>query len=157
MPVTAPPRTNLNDQVYETLKAQLVRRELGPGEKMSLHELAATLGVSRSPVHHALTRLVSEGLLSVKSRRGYFVTPLTEATIAEGYDVRLALELQSAERPSAGSGSTASAASASCTRRPPRPFRMPSGIPPTLLSTSTRSTSPETRCSPASTASSRST
>jgi DNA-binding GntR family transcriptional regulator len=97
MPVSAPPRTNLNDQVYETLKAQLVRRELGPGEKMSLHELAATLGVSRSPVHHALTRLVSEGLLTVKSRRGYFVTPLTEATIAEGYDVRLALELQSAE------------------------------------------------------------
>jgi DNA-binding GntR family transcriptional regulator len=97
MPVTAPPRTNLNDQVYETLKAQLVRRELGPGEKVSLHELAATLGVSRSPVHHALTRLVSEGLLSVKSRRGYFVTPLTEAAIAEGYDVRLALELQAAE------------------------------------------------------------
>ena len=97
MPVTAPPRTNLNDQVYETLKAQLVRRELGPGEKVSLHELAATLGVSRSPVHHALTRLVSEGLLSVKSRRGYFVTPLTESAIEEGYDVRLALELQAAE------------------------------------------------------------
>ncbi|MDX6398808.1 MAG: hypothetical protein QOJ43_2216, partial [Gaiellaceae bacterium] len=47
MTVTAPPRTNLNDQVYETLKARLVRRELGPGEKVSLHELAATLGVSR--------------------------------------------------------------------------------------------------------------
>ena len=97
MPVTAPPRTNLNDQVYETLKARLVRRELGPGEKVSLHELAATLGVSRSPVHHALTRLVSEGLLSVKSRRGYFVTPLTESALEEGYDVRLALELQAAE------------------------------------------------------------
>ena len=97
MPVTAPPRTNLNDQVYETLKARLVSRELGPGEKVSLHELAATLGVSRSPVHHALTRLVSEGLLSVKSRRGYFVTPLTESAIEEGYDVRLALELQAAE------------------------------------------------------------
>jgi DNA-binding GntR family transcriptional regulator len=97
MPVTAPPRTNLNDQVYETLKTRLVRRELGPGEKVSLHELAATLGVSRSPVHHALTRLVSEGLLTVKSRRGYFVTPLTESAIEEGYDVRLALELQAAE------------------------------------------------------------
>ncbi len=95
--VTAPPRTSLNDRVYETLKLQLVRRELGPGEKVSLHELAASLGVSRSPVHHALTRLVAEGLLSVKSRRGYYVTPLTEATIAEGYDVRLALELQAAE------------------------------------------------------------
>ena len=97
MTVIAPRRTNLNDQVYETLKARLVRRELGPGEKVSLHELAATLGVSRSPVHHALTRLVSEGLLSVKSRRGYFVTPLTESALEEGYDVRLALELQAAE------------------------------------------------------------
>jgi DNA-binding GntR family transcriptional regulator len=97
MSVTSPPRANLNDQVYETLKHRLVRRELGPGEKVSLHELATALGVSRSPVHHALTRLVSEGLLSVKSRRGYYVTPLTEAAIAEGYDVRLALELQAAE------------------------------------------------------------
>jgi len=87
----------LNDQVHETLKRRLVRRELGPGEKVSLHELAGELGVSRSPVHHALTRLVSEGLLTVKSRRGYFVTPLTESTIADGYDVRLALELQAAE------------------------------------------------------------
>jgi len=87
----------LNDRVYETLKRRLVRRELGPAEKVSLHELASELGVSRSPVHHALTRLVAEGLLTVKSRRGYFVTPLTEAAIADGYDVRLALELQAAE------------------------------------------------------------
>ena len=98
MPVSAPPRANLNDRVYETLKGRLVRRELGPGEKVSLHELAATLGVSRSPVHHALTRLVAEGLLTVKSRRGYYVTALTQSTIEEGYDVRLALELQAAER-----------------------------------------------------------
>jgi DNA-binding GntR family transcriptional regulator len=97
MAVTVQARTNLNDRVYETLKTRLVRRELGPGEKVSLHELAASLGVSRSPVHHALTRLVSEGLLTVKSRRGYYVSPLTEAAIAEGYDVRLALELQAAE------------------------------------------------------------
>ena len=90
-------RTNLNDQVYETLKRRLVRRELGPGEKVSLHELASELGVSRSPVHHALTRLVSEGLLTVKSRRGYYVTALTASTLADGYDVRLGLELHAAE------------------------------------------------------------
>ena len=64
---------------------------------MSLHELAADLGVSRSPVHHALTRLVSEGLLSVKARRGYYVSPLTAAAIVEGYEVRRALELHAAE------------------------------------------------------------
>ena len=97
MPVTAPPRTNLSDRVYETLKARLVRRELGPGAKVSLHELADSLGVSRSPVHHALTRLVQEGLLTVKARRGYFVTPLNARAVADGYDVRLALELQAAE------------------------------------------------------------
>jgi GntR family transcriptional regulator, rspAB operon transcriptional repressor len=93
----SPPRANLNDVVYETIKQRLVRRELGPGEKVSLHELATALGVSRSPVHHALTRLVAEGLLTVKSRRGYYVTALTEAAVAEGYEVRLALELQAAE------------------------------------------------------------
>src|SRR5688500_20140079 len=90
-------RTNLNDRVYDTLKQRLVRREVGPGEKVSLHELAAELGVSRSPVHHALTRLVSEGMLSVKARRGYFVTPVTRRALLEGYDVRLALESHAAD------------------------------------------------------------
>lgn len=92
------PRANLNEQVYDTLRARLLARRPGPGAKLSLHELADELGVSRSPVHHALTRLVSEGLLSVKARRGYFVTPITAEVVAEGYDVRLALELHAAER-----------------------------------------------------------
>jgi DNA-binding GntR family transcriptional regulator len=96
MPATLS-RSSLNDRVYETLKRRLVRRELGPGEKVSLHELAVELGVSRSPVHHALTRLVSEGLLTVKSRRGYYVQALTAKTLEEGYAVRLALELHAAE------------------------------------------------------------
>ena len=91
------PRTNLNEQVYETLRQRVLRRDPGPGAKLSLHELATELGVSRSPVHHALTRLVSEGLLSVKARRGYYVTPVTPKTVVDGYDVRLALELHAAE------------------------------------------------------------
>ena len=96
MAATAP-RTNLNDQVYETLRDRILRRDPGPGTKLSLHELAAELGVSRSPVHHALTRLVSEGLLIVKARRGYYVTPVTSQALVEGYEVRLALELHAAD------------------------------------------------------------
>jgi DNA-binding GntR family transcriptional regulator len=92
------PRANLNDQVYETLRRRILAREPGPGAKLSLHELAAELGVSRSPVHHALTRLVSEGLLTVRARRGYYVTPVTEHVLTDGYDVRLALELHAASR-----------------------------------------------------------
>jgi DNA-binding GntR family transcriptional regulator len=89
---------NLNEWVYDELRTRLLTRQEPPGGKLSLHALAAELGVSRSPVHHALTRLVSEGLLTVKPRRGYFVSPVTARAVAEGYDVRLALELLAAER-----------------------------------------------------------
>jgi DNA-binding GntR family transcriptional regulator len=90
--------THLNEQVYEELRLRVLTRRHTPGEKLSLHVLADELGVSRSPVHHALTRLVAEGLLTVKARRGYYVTPVTAVALAEGYDVRLALELHAAER-----------------------------------------------------------
>ena len=95
---TALTGVNLNEQVYDELRRRVLAREDPPGGKISLHALADELGVSRSPVHHALTRLVSEGLLTVKPRRGYFVTPVTAEALAEGYDVRLALELLAAER-----------------------------------------------------------
>jgi GntR family transcriptional regulator, rspAB operon transcriptional repressor len=89
---------NLNEQVYDELRTRLLTRRHPPGAKLSLHALATELGVSRSPVHHALTRLVSEGLLTVRPRRGYFVTAVTAQALADGYDVRLALELLAAER-----------------------------------------------------------
>ena len=89
---------NLNEWVYEELRTRLLTRQEPAGAKLSLHALAAELGVSRSPVHHALTRLVSDGLLAVRPRRGYYVTPVTARAVAEGYDVRLAIELLAAER-----------------------------------------------------------
>jgi len=90
--------TNLNERVYDELRTRLLTRQEPAGAKLSLHALATELGVSRSPVHHALTRLVAEGLLTVRPRRGYYVTPVTVAAVDEGYDVRLALELLAAER-----------------------------------------------------------
>jgi DNA-binding GntR family transcriptional regulator len=95
---TALEGANLNDQVYEELRTRVLTRKHAAGAKLSLHALATELCVSRSPVHHALTRLVSEGLLTVRARRGYYVTPVTAVALAEGYDVRLALELHAAER-----------------------------------------------------------
>jgi DNA-binding GntR family transcriptional regulator len=89
---------NLNERVYDELRTRILTRQEPAGAKLSLHALADEIGVSRSPVHHALTRLVSEGLLTVQPRRGYFVTPVTAQAVAEGYDVRLALELLAAER-----------------------------------------------------------
>jgi DNA-binding GntR family transcriptional regulator len=90
--------SNLNERVYGELRTRVLTRREAAGAKLSLHVLAAELGVSRSPVHHALTRLVSEGLLTVQPRRGYYVAPVTARAVAEGYDVRLALELLAAEQ-----------------------------------------------------------
>ena len=90
-------RADLHDQVYASLKEALATRKLEPGEKLSLQELAAGYGVSRSPVQQALTRLVSEGLVEVKPHLGHFVKPLTVASVCEAYDVREALELWAAQ------------------------------------------------------------
>lgn len=90
-------RIDLNDQAYETIKSRLLSREFGPQAKLSLQTLADELEVSRSPIHHALTRLVSEGLVKV-DRRGYWVRPVTAVLMSETHDVRCAIELFAAER-----------------------------------------------------------
>jgi DNA-binding GntR family transcriptional regulator len=90
-------RADLHEQVYASLKEALATRKLAAGEKLSLQELAAAYGVSRSPVQQALTRLASEGLVEVKPHLGHFVKPLTVASVCEAYDVREALELWAAD------------------------------------------------------------
>jgi DNA-binding GntR family transcriptional regulator len=89
-------RLDLNDQVYEAIKARLLTREFGGGQKISLQTLADQLGVSRSPVHHALTRLMTEGLVNSEPR-GYVVRPLSADLMDELYEARLALELHAAD------------------------------------------------------------
>lgn len=88
---------HLNDQVYEAVKRRLLSRDLGPGTRLNLQALADELTVSRSPVAHALTRLVVEGLVEV-DRRGYRVRPVTPTVMAEAHDVRCAYELFAADR-----------------------------------------------------------
>jgi len=90
-------RVDLNEQAYVWVRDRLLDRQFGPGEKLSLQALADELGVSRSPVHQALTRLVSEGLVTASRRRGYAVRPITTRLMQETHDARLALELFAVE------------------------------------------------------------
>src|SRR4051794_3607956 len=90
-------RVDLNEQAYHWVRERLLARDLGPGEKLSLQALADELGVSRSPVHQALTRLVSEGLVTASRGRGYHVRPLTARLLSETHGARAALELHAAE------------------------------------------------------------
>jgi DNA-binding GntR family transcriptional regulator len=97
-------RVDLNEQAYQWVRERLLARQFGPGEKLSLQALADELGVSRSPVHQALTRLVSEGLVTASRGRGYHVRPLTARLLAETHDARAALELYAVEEAIGGVG-----------------------------------------------------
>jgi DNA-binding GntR family transcriptional regulator len=54
--------------------------------------LAESLGVSRGPIREAIGRLASEGLVTVRPRRGAVVSPLSTKEFLELYQVREALE-----------------------------------------------------------------
>lgn len=61
-------RVSLRARVYDLLLRAIVSGELEPGERVRDQEIAAQLGVSRTPVREALQRLEDEGL--VETRRG---------------------------------------------------------------------------------------
>lgn len=90
--------TALGDKVYEILKRKILERELRPGDKVFVDEVAQQLGVSRTPVKDALNRLALEGLIEKVARRGTFVSRLSVQDADELFDLRLILELYAAEQ-----------------------------------------------------------
>ena len=70
-------RTFIRDDVYQSLREWIVRGDLEPGEKLKDKELAAQLGVSRTPVREALRKLENEGLVETSANRWTKVAPIT--------------------------------------------------------------------------------
>jgi DNA-binding GntR family transcriptional regulator len=89
---------NLAVQVYEQIKARIFDFRLLPGERFTEGEIAAQMGVSRTPVREALYRLQRDGYLDVLFRAGWQVRPLDFAQLDELYDVRIVLELAAVRR-----------------------------------------------------------
>ena len=67
-------RTFIRDDVYVSLRDWIVSGELEPGEKLKDKELAAHLGVSRTPIREALRKLESLGLVVRGARRRMVVS-----------------------------------------------------------------------------------
>lgn len=88
---------DLTEQVHRILKERILTREIQPGQKISVPDVARALNVSRTPVTDALKRLAGEGLVIIRPRVGTFVTQLTEQDVAELFDIRLMMELHAAE------------------------------------------------------------
>ncbi|MCD6681497.1 MAG: GntR family transcriptional regulator [Burkholderiaceae bacterium] len=87
----------LGDQVYQALRAQLRSGAIAAGRPLQEVQLAQQLGVSRTPVREALTRLASEGLL-VLSGRSFAVPALTIDDAEDIYEVRFLLETAAMRR-----------------------------------------------------------
>lgn len=89
----------LKTQVYEALKELIGRMDIYSGEplpRLDERALGEKLGVSRTPVREAISRLEQEGLVRNIARRGAFVVRKTKAEILDMIDVWAALESMAA-------------------------------------------------------------
>jgi DNA-binding GntR family transcriptional regulator len=82
----------MRSQVYEILRSALADGGLEPGAAIALDEIAARLGVSRTPVREALLRLEIEGFVTIRPRSGISVRVLTREDIGNLYQMIGALE-----------------------------------------------------------------
>ncbi|MET4698539.1 DNA-binding GntR family transcriptional regulator [Constrictibacter sp. MBR-5] len=87
----------LAEQVYEQLRRSLLTGALRSGQRMTIRALAASMGVSATPVREALGRLVAEGALAFGPNRTVHVPVLTPAQASEIYEIRILLEGMLAE------------------------------------------------------------
>jgi DNA-binding GntR family transcriptional regulator len=85
-----------SDRAYSVLREQIIDGELAPGTLLAEVEQSTRLGVSRTPVREALSRLAADGLVATHSGRGVVVTDVPLTRIAELFEVRSALEEQAA-------------------------------------------------------------
>ncbi|MEM1255146.1 MAG: GntR family transcriptional regulator [Cyanobacteria bacterium P01_H01_bin.21] len=85
-------RTFIRDDVYVSLRDWIVSGELEPGEKLKDKELAAHLGVSRTPIREALRKLEDEGLVETAANRWTRVAPITLSDAENIYPIIQNLE-----------------------------------------------------------------
>jgi DNA-binding GntR family transcriptional regulator len=84
--------SNTRQLVHTLLRARITSLELAPGTALSENDLAAELGVSRTPVREALILLGEEGLVDIYPQMGTFVSRIRLRDIASAQFVREALE-----------------------------------------------------------------
>jgi DNA-binding GntR family transcriptional regulator len=85
------PRHLLRDDVYRRLRDAIIDGTLAPGERLRDAELAAWLGVSRTPVREALLRLAEAGLVAAKPRSSTTVASLNLREMRDARDVVAAM------------------------------------------------------------------
>ena len=83
-------------EVAELLRQRIFNRELAPGSWIDELKIAEAYGISRTPLREALKVLAAEGLVTMKVRRGAYVTEVSEADLADVYHLLSLLESDAA-------------------------------------------------------------
>ncbi len=91
------PDAKLRDLVMELLYDEIVGLKIAPGSKLNVNQLASSLGISRTPVAEAITRLSEIGfVVSHPGQSGSFVLDLNLRDMINLYQVRNAIESEAA-------------------------------------------------------------
>lgn len=90
-------RTTTPDGVYRVLRAAILDGTVPPGGQLREAHIATDLGISRSPLREALTKLEEEGLIVKIPYRGAFVAEVSAQDVAEIDAIRLLVEPYAAE------------------------------------------------------------
>jgi len=96
--IRRPSGTPTRIQVYATLRAAIVRGDLEPGRRLSENELAAEMGVSRTPIREALGRLRDDRLIEIVPQFGTFVSRISPQAVRDAQFIREALECAAVRR-----------------------------------------------------------
>lgn len=91
-------RVSLVDRAYTEIRRRILDNEYAPAQQVLEQELAAELGMSRTPLREALVRLQNENLVQLVPRHGMRVVPLSLQGLRDMYEVLTALELAAIER-----------------------------------------------------------
>lgn len=94
----------LYQEVAERLRERIFAHELKPGAWIDEQALTEHYGISRTPLREALKVLASEGLVTLKPRRGCYVTEISERDLDEIFTVMGLLEGQCARDATAKAG-----------------------------------------------------
>jgi DNA-binding GntR family transcriptional regulator len=96
--VGRPERVSLVEQAYQEIRRRILDNEYPQGHQVLEQELAAELGMSRTPIREALVRLENENFVQLIPRHGMRVVPLAVNDLRDMYEVLTALELTAIER-----------------------------------------------------------
>jgi len=86
----------LYEEVAELLRQRIFQRELEPGSWIDELKIAEAYGISRTPLREALKVLAAEGLVTMKVRRGAYVTEVSERDLTDVYHLLGLLESDAA-------------------------------------------------------------